>query len=258
MHSIFALTGTSITMKKICLLVGSICIVCVAKTQQILPAISVANLNGNIVVSWRNEYKVSLANINVQRSYDSLRNYTTIGSVLNPQNRENGYADANPPYNKMYYRLFIAFEGGKYIITEPVRPTKDTAGASNTAQLRYPWQLDPNADPNLVVPPGADSATINFPSKWIYTAIDNNLVLHLPDAAIKRYRVVFTNEQGIKLFELNNLKEEYLIIEKVNFVKSGWYNFDLYESGHLIEKNHFFIPKDGRVTNDPQKRSNNR
>ena len=109
-------------MKKFCAItLLFISVVFSSKAQQILPGISVMNLNGNIIVSWKNEYKVPLANINIQRSYDSLRNYTTIGSVLNPQNQENGYSDAAAPYNKMYYRLFIAFDGGKYLITTPVR-----------------------------------------------------------------------------------------------------------------------------------------
>jgi hypothetical protein len=61
-----------------------------------------------------------------------------------------------------------------------------------------------------------------------------------------------------KLFELTNLKEEYLIIEKVNFIRSGWYRFELFESGQLVEKNKFFIPKDGKITNGPEKKQPNR
>jgi hypothetical protein len=222
--------------------------------QEILPGISVKNLSGKIIVSWRNEYNLPVANINIQRSYDSLKNYTTIGSVLNPQNKENGYADATPPYNKMYYRVFVAFEGGSYLITPAVRPVKDTSSGNNTT-IRFPWQTDPNADPNLQVPV---NPAINFPSKWVYTAKDNNVVLYLPGAISKKYTAVFFDELENKLFELTNLKEEYLIIEKVNFIRSGWYRFELFESGQLVEKNKFFIPKDGKINNGPEKKQPNR
>ena len=222
--------------------------------QEILPGISVRNLSGKIIVSWKNEYNLPVANINIQRSYDSLKNYTTVGSVLNPQNKENGYADATPPYNKMYYRVFIAFEGGSYIITKPVRPVKDTS-SGYAATVRFPWQTDPNADPTLQVPA---NPAINFPSKWVYTAKDNNVVLYLPGALAKKYTAIFFDELENKLFELTNLKEEYLIIEKVNFIRSGWYRFELFESGQLVEKNKFFIPKDGKITNGPEKRQANR
>ncbi|RYD53828.1 MAG: hypothetical protein EOP56_19820, partial [Sphingobacteriales bacterium] len=120
--------------------------------QEILPGISVRNSGGKIIVSWRNEYQKPVSTINIQRSYDSLSNYSTIGSVLNPQNKENGYADLAAPYGRMYYRVFIAFEGGSYIISTPARPTKDT-GSLSTGSVRYPWQIDPSADPNLNVPP---------------------------------------------------------------------------------------------------------
>ncbi len=242
-------------MKKISLLLLITC--CFAAplfAQEILPGITVKNLSGKIIVSWKNEYKQPVTTINIQRSYDSLKNYTTIGSVLNPQNQENGYADANPPYNKMYYRVFIAFEGGSYIISTPVRPLKDTA-AANIAVTRFPWEKDPKADSTVAAPV---NPSINFPSKWIYTAKDNNVVLYLPGAASKKYTATFFDELENKLFELTNLKEEYLIIEKVNFIRSGWYRFELFESGQVVEKNKFFIPKDGKITNGPEKRQGNR
>lgn len=240
-------------MKKIYILLFIFfCSTTLVVAQQILPGIAVKNLSGKIIVSWKNEYKVPLSTINIQRSYDSLKNYTTIGSVLNPQNNENGYADANPPYNKMYYRLFIAFEGGSYIISQPERPTKDTS-ADNSSVGRYPWQLDPNVDPRIQVPP-VGAPVINFPSKWVFTAKDNNVIIHLPQAETKKYRAIFFNELDQTVFELTNLKEEYLIIEKVNFIKSGWYRFELFDDGKLVEKNKFFIPKDGKVTNEPSKK----
>ncbi len=79
--------------------------------QEILPAITVKNFSGKIIISWRNQYPLEIKNLNIQRSFDSLKNFSTIGSVLTPQNAENGFVDEAPPYNKMYYRLFISFEG---------------------------------------------------------------------------------------------------------------------------------------------------
>ena len=242
-------------MKKICsLLLLLFCTVSILRAQETLPGITVTNISGKIIVSWKNAYKTPPTTLNIQRSYDSLKNYTTIGSVLTPQNAENGYADLAAPYNKMYYRVFIAFEGGSYLTTAPVRPTKDTSAAGSTA--RYEWQLDPNNDPRLQVPP--EGSTVNFPSKWVFTARDNNVVIHLPEASSKKYTAIFLDEAGKNIFELTNLKEEYLIIEKVNFIRSGWYSFELYDSGRLVEKNKFFIPKDGKVTNEPVKKSGNR
>ena len=74
-------------MKKLSyLLVFFTCCSQLAQGQKTLPAISVTNINGKIIVSWKNAYTIPLSTLSIQRSYDSLKNYTTIGSVLNPQN----------------------------------------------------------------------------------------------------------------------------------------------------------------------------
>ena len=214
-----------------------------AGAQKTLPGISVRNINGKIIISWKNEYTVPVTSISIQRSYDSIKNYTTIGSVLNPQNKENGYPDDDPPYNKMYYRVSISFEGGSYIVSTATRPVKDTGSETSALQ---PWQLNPMNDPTLQVPP---LQGINYPSSRIFTARDNNVIIHLPGAAEKKYHVKFFNELEEMIFELTKIKDDILIIEKVNFGKAGWYRFEIYESGLLIEKNKFMVPKDGKINN---------
>ena len=204
-----------------------------------LPFIQVKNLNNKIVVSWVNDYNKIITALNIQRSYDSLQNFTTIGSVLSPQSRENGFADVNFPYSKMYYRVFVSFEGGSYIITAPARPVKEAYSTDNTSNDRFPWF---GKDSSLVFPPSKPGIT--YPSSTIFTAKDNNIIIHLEDAASKKYSAKFFDETEKFLFELTKLKEEYLIIEKVNFVRTGWYRFELYENGLLIENNKFQILKE--------------
>ena len=206
-----------------------------------LPFIQVKNLNNKIVVSWINDYTKPITALNIQRSYDSLQNYTTIGSVLSPQSRENGFADANFPYNKMYYRVFVSFEGGSYIITASARPVKEFYVADNALSEKYPWLVS-NKDSGIVFPPSKPQIT--YPSNTIFTAKDNNIIIHLVNAETKKYSVKFFDETEKFLFELTKLKEEYLIIEKVNFVHTGWFRFELYENGLLIETNKFQILKE--------------
>jgi hypothetical protein len=209
---------------------------------QPLPAITVKNINNKIVVSWVNDYLKPITALNIQRSYDSLKNYSTIGSVLSPQSKENGFADANAPYNKMYYRVFVAFEGGSYIITAPARPIKDVYGSEVLTQDKFPWST--NRDSGIVYPPGKPGIT--YPSTTIFTAKDNNIVIYLPESNVKKYTVKFYDDAEKFLFELTKLKEEYLIIEKVNFVHTGWFRFELYENGIMVENNKFQITKDAK------------
>lgn len=241
-----------------------------SRAQSTLPDITVKNINGKIIVSWLNDYQMTVTNILIQRSYDSLKGYSTIGSVLNPMNKENGYADANPPYNKMYYRVSVTFEGGKYVISKPVRPVKELPPVTETEKedilnFRYPWQVRPLIDssgntinlpvkdsihkaPPLVTPPNLPPVKREptYPSQRIFTARDNNIIIYLPDAPQKKYSVKFYNDANVFLFELNKLQEEYLIIDKVNFVRTGWFFFELFEGDKLIEKNKFQIEKDNK------------
>ena len=272
-----------------------------ASAQQVLPGITVKDFSGKIVVSWRNEYKKTVSTINIQRSFDSTKNFTTIGSVLNPQNLENGYADDKPPYTKMYYRLFISFEGGAYLFSSTARPVKIIPVRDSTDMNdapRFPWQadpaavpdtsgnvsvqpktglpkeqalpgikvkVDPLANPNLRIPNKRDSIILKnipeiiiYPSMRIFSTKDNNVVIHLPDAAVKKYTVKFYDESDAFLFELTKLKEEYLIIEKVNFMHAGWFHFELFENGKLLEKNKFFIGKDNKVNGETNRKAGNK
>ena len=95
--------------------------------QLSLPNLTIRSIGTRVIVSWKQDYKKPISNLNIQRSYDSLKNYKTIGEVLSPQSIENGYIDANPPYNKMYYRVFVAFEGGSYAYSNIYRAKKDTS-----------------------------------------------------------------------------------------------------------------------------------
>ncbi len=233
--------------------------------QDTLPNFSAISMEKNIVISWKNAYTKPVATINIQRSYDSLKNFTTIGSILNPQNTENGYADFKPPYNKMFYRIFIAFEDGTYKISnsakpiripepepEPIPVAEIKPGADSTSGVpikREVWQAEAVTEPLSKVPsmPTLKLPTekeITYPSKRVYATKDQNVIIHLPDAIIKNYTIKFFNEKGNEILILKRLKEDYLILEKVYFMRSGWFNFEIYEADKLIEKNKLFIPKD--------------
>lgn len=250
--------------------------------QEKLPAITVKNLNGKIVLSWLNVYKKPIQNILIQRSYDSLRNFSTIGTVLNPLNTENGFPDVNPPYNKMYYRLNIIFEGGQYEIGPSTRPVKEVLPLdefnltaipapalvtqpvdiveaklikqvtisdikSNPAKIKDPKIISkekPNKVDSIMALPPKRIIETAYPSNRIFTSKFNTVVIQVNQAAVKKYSLKVFDENEKKVLELKSISDDYLILEKVNFSRSGWYRFELYENGEIYEKNKFFIGKD--------------
>ncbi len=223
--------------------------------QDSLPKIAAINRGGVVIISWKNGYKRPVSTINIQRSFDSIKNFTSIGTVLNPQNTDNGYADVNPPYRKMYYRVFVGFEGGKYVFSETRRPKIDNNNAvEDNKQNRIIDSLERieairKADSlQRVINP---KASMWMASRNVYSAKDNNILINLPDAYLKKYSAKFFESDSTFIFELTKIPEPYLILDKVNFLHSGWFYFELYESGKMIERNKFYVPKDGRITNSP-------
>src|SRR3989442_816726 len=63
-----------------------------------------------------------------------------------------------------------------------------------------------------------------------------------------KYSIKFVDENDSPIFEINKITEPYLILDKVNFIHAGWFYYNLYESGMLLEKYKFFIPKDGKAS----------
>ena len=82
------------------------------------------------------------------------------------------------------------------------------------------------------------------PSQYVYTERDGNIAISLSDAPTKQYSVKFFEENETELFEIKQVKESYIMLDKANFLHAGWFWFELYEEGKLKEKHRFYIPKD--------------
>ncbi len=94
----------------------------VARAQDTLPHFSVAVRGaGKILVSWHNPFS-TISQISIQRSSDSLKDFTTLLTVPDPTLPENGIVDARASSPNFYYRLFIVLQGGNYMFSHSQRP----------------------------------------------------------------------------------------------------------------------------------------
>ncbi len=82
------------------------------------------------------------------------------------------------------------------------------------------------------------------PSRYVFTDKDGNVVISLPEVKQKHYAVKFFEDDQSVLFDIRQVKEPLLTIDKVNFLHAGWFRFELYEDGKLKETHKFLIPKD--------------
>ncbi|HEY4936936.1 MAG TPA: hypothetical protein VII44_10165 [Puia sp.] len=98
-----------------------------AKAQDTLPSFTASlKSNGKVLISWRNIYPAT-NQISIQRSSDSIRNFTTLITVPDPRIPENGFVDSKANGTKMYYRIFILFPNSKYMFTKSRRAVLERA-----------------------------------------------------------------------------------------------------------------------------------
>lgn len=85
---------------------------------------------------------------------------------------------------------------------------------------------------------------VQIPLYRIVANKDGVVRISLADFSSKKYSIRFYEDDDTFLFELKDIKEASLMLEKSNFYHSGWFKSELYDEGKLVEKNRFFIPKD--------------
>ncbi|MEO6316615.1 MAG: hypothetical protein ABIU63_03325 [Chitinophagaceae bacterium] len=82
------------------------------------------------------------------------------------------------------------------------------------------------------------------PSKFVFTERYGNVKIALPLAAEKKYTIKFFDEFNVPVFEIKQIKDSVLTLDKSNFMRAGWFKFELYEDGVLKEKHRLFVAKD--------------
>lgn len=190
-----------------------------ALSQALLPNITITNQGGKNYISWKSDYD-QIKLIGIQRSRDSLTNYATIGHADEPNKKTNTYIDKKPFAGKNFYRLFIVLTNGSYFFSNPAGITLTPATLSTTNSNR-PMAFQP--------------------SIFVYTNPDGNVNISLAHASSNQYSIRFYDAQDHFLFEVKDIKKPFLILDKSNFLRSGWYHYELYENGKIKEKWKFYI-----------------
>lgn len=110
--------------------------------------------------------------------------------------------------------------------------------------LKYP--LYNNTDPVWIKTPDTpglrhmDGAS----SRYVRRERNSDLVISLPDADNGKYKVRFFDEEDRFLFEIKQIRDSLLIVEKLNFQHAGLFQYELYKGDILVERNTFLIKKD--------------
>ena len=81
-------------------------------------------------------------------------------------------------------------------------------------------------------------------SSYIFTNKDGYVTIHVPDAQQQKYKIIFFDDAGNKLFTINHLTEPDLTLDKGNFLHAGWFHFELYMNDQLKERNKFYLQRE--------------
>jgi hypothetical protein len=212
--------------------------------QDTLPKFTVKNIGNNrVIISWIHTYQL-VKQISIQRSFDSVKNFTTILNVTDPMARQNGYVDTKAPTDHMFYRLFIALDRGMFFFSKTKSPEIDTVRKVDVSKVDKLIIVDSVVYPDYDEVNGIKRHELFIPSIHVYTHRDGYVRINLPEVTDKKYQIKFYNEDNTFLFELKDIKETYLTLDKAVFYHSGWFKFELYEEGKIIEKHKFYLPKE--------------
>jgi hypothetical protein len=240
--------------------------------------VSVSGAGGiKVKVEWLNPYGDSVVQINVQRSWDSVRNYKTIFVPLSPELPQNGYIDESAGYNGMYYRVFYVLANGSFYFTkaQKVKTGSDFTNAITEEQASDKNFLVTIHDDDTVIAQLNYNAykrfrdsIVNYTRDTLYSLTDADILIryynndiswvpsthiftnsdgvqiYLADAQQKNYRLRFFDEYHKLLFSIQHISHPQLLLDKTDFMRSGWFYFELYEDNKVKERNKFYIPKD--------------
>ena len=234
-------------------------------SQDTLPNFSVINRGPNRnQVSWINRYGM-VKQISIQRSDRPNTNFKTILTVPDPMNRQNGFMDTRAPHDSMYYRLYILIDGGNFIFSKAQRPFRDTElqrvitkSLEDSANLteeelvilrKYQKNKQLIEKDTIVTQINGslkekNKTNLFVPSHRISSNREGNVRIRLDDYDQKKYSIKFFEDDESFLFEIKDITNSFFILDKSNFHHSGWFRFELYDDGKLVEKHKFYIPKD--------------
>lgn len=89
-----------------------------------------------------------------------------------------------------------------------------------------------------------DSVRAPAPSGFVHRAANGDLVITVPMTASGRYKIRFFDQRNLLLFEIRQIRDPLLIVEKYNFEHAGRFQYELYRDSTLVERSGFSIQRE--------------
>lgn len=220
-----------------------------------LPDIIGTAQKGLGILSWTAQFD-GIKSIAVQRSSDSVYNFTTIGYVKNVKKGPQGFIDGHPAPGKNYYRLYIAFSSDLTWYSNRLKIVVDSAQIlaagvvpPNDSLQRYVGRaISALANAKVDTSTGTITGTVKLPpvgppapeipvSPYVFTnPFTGHVNVEVPDVRAHQYTLRFFNGQEKLVFEVGKVSESPIVIDKRNFQRKGLFRFDLLRDRQPWEK----------------------
>jgi hypothetical protein len=241
----------------VCLVLFSVLFTVELRAQPpVLPDLGAGTSNAINFLSWTCQYD-GIKSIGVQRSNDSIYNFTTIGYVANTKQGVQAYIDGHPMPGKNFYRLYIIFSSDLTWYSNRIR-----VDVSEDELLAQKLVLPPNdslqkyinskdtgtplkeimAKVNLSATSADQSAFTYAKSQYIYTnPLTGHVNIEVQDVLRNKYNVRFYDYTNKEVLEIPKVMASPAIIDKRNFQKKGIFKFVLKKNNALVETGYITI-----------------
>ena len=266
--------------KKFLLLILTCCMSAAIFAQPALPDFNIIKgAKQHTIISWKNNFGENLIVLNIQRSTDSVRGFRTIYSVNNLSLSANAYTDNKPVPGADYYRLYYMLKDGSYYFTKArkiatgfvqdnliselnstklisvqgqqprrltfdklvhlkdsvLNLTSDTLYFVNDSTVEY-------IKYNPVAALAQTTTTLKPFSKYLYQNQDGYIVIKLPQRDLSSYSMTIFKQNGRSvLYKIQRFEQDEIILSKSSFLHAGWYPYEIYKDGKLLERSRLEI-----------------
>lgn len=203
-----------------------------ANAQPVLPDVGVMTQGGINVLSWSNPYSSGVKTVVVERSLDSIVNFSTVGEVNDISKPTQYYLDAHPYAGNNYYRIKVVFSSGLDWKSKVASIFVDSTELAARKVLPSNDSLQKIIAQMGTLPTEQQLNQLGYtPSPYVFTnPYNGNINISLSDALSVSYKLVFYDNNDRQVLEIPRINDEEVVLDKRNFQRSGLYKFRLFKN----------------------------
>jgi len=200
--------------------------------QNHLPNFNIENKgDGRVVISWNNPYN-NLIQLAVQRSFDSLKRFSTVYSATSPELPQNGFSDKIPAGVRVYYKMFYVMQGGTYYFSNSKPADVSAPIASIAANVSKRDLLDENLLKKLTAPDLLQNPDLYEPQRLYTVLVNDSPYREMLTIEVKQFRdsiLTLTRDTLMQLGADTILLKQYVL------------PFDLRASPYVYTDSHGYL-----------------